>query len=357
MIRTLVSFLVAASLTGVTRAQMPMNVVPPGAATLDQNAAYTPLALHPNRQQIFYTVPMLSSLPSTRVTSIAWRPDRIGASGTVTATLSLRLSSQGLPAPDDASRIDPNRNLGSDATWVARDVLVTFPAVSPVSSGQPRGTWITIPLQQPFDYVAGRPLMVEVTFQGPPALGYALDASRRPTTPWSADVTTFSSPCASAGTVSHDLRTTTSGRPVFQPYYEDPRLGSVTTGAFGVGFSRTLWNGLSLPVPLDAAGAPGCEIASSLDILLPLQVYSWAGGTVYYTTVWPPRDPNFVGATFYVQGFLFDSTINALGMLATPSWQIDVTAGPQPLQGLVLTFTSSAVAIESPELVPVLGLS
>lgn len=105
--------------------------------------------------------------------------------------------------------------------------------------------------------------------------------------------------------------------------YRGVPYNSVGVGALGaLGAGRT-WLGARLPVDLAPFGAPGCALAVSMDVLLPL-----VGGTGGYAS-WPavavPPRPILAGQTFYDQGVFVDTRANRLGLVT--SWSSQWTVG------------------------------
>ena len=331
----------AGPLVGPTWAQAFQAVVPQGAGTQEQQGRFTPLDLDPRVHHIFHSSAAMSHVPGGSWTSLHLRPDRSGSLAAYTVSVSLRISSLGVPEPDDVLPREPQANRGTDATWTVRDQLVTFPAVAPTSGMTPRSTWITIPFQRPFVYVAGRPLLIEFWVEGPPTFGYLLDARVLPETPWNLTARSFGSACANASGASASFGVGAHGSPVFFPSYVDARLTPWSPGVFTIGTSTSRWGNLGLPIALDPLGAPGCEVLNDGAILVPAAGYPLPSGFVWWSGIQPPRNLNLIGARFYVQGLIMDPGINALGALTTPSWEVDVQSGPAPALGRVVTYQHS----------------
>jgi CubicO group peptidase (beta-lactamase class C family) len=121
--------------------------------------------------------------------------------------------------------------------------------------------------------------------------------------------TAFGAGCAgTAGTPLH------TGRPT-------PEVGQAMTLVVGsarastplmwmLGFSRTLWNGIPLPLPLNLLGAPGCNLLVAPDITFS-SVSSSAGiGSLDLAL---PASPALIDAHLYSQVAPFDLGANALG--------------------------------------------
>ena len=88
------------------------------------------------------------------------------------------------------------------------------------------------------------------------------------------------------------------------------RLPATAPMAFQVGFSRTLWAGQSLPLPLDPIGMTGCSVYVSIDAVG--VVVAAAGRATLGLTV--PFDPVIVGARLFGQCVVIDPGANPAGV-------------------------------------------
>jgi hypothetical protein len=77
-----------------------------------------------------------------------------------------------------------------------------------------------------------------------------------------------------------------------------------------LGFSRTSWLGIPLPLDLTPAGAPGCRLNTSLALLLAAP----SQGGVATLQLPLPADPALLGGQFFDQALVFDPPANALGL-------------------------------------------
>jgi hypothetical protein len=76
-----------------------------------------------------------------------------------------------------------------------------------------------------------------------------------------------------------------------------------------LGFSKTSWASVQLPLDLGSAGMPGCSLLVAAQYHFP--VFNLTGGGS--TTLQIPDDAALVGAPFYLQGLVADRAANALG--------------------------------------------
>ena len=77
------------------------------------------------------------------------------------------------------------------------------------------------------------------------------------------------------------------------------------------GFSRTQWLGQPLPLPVPLAGAPGCDVNVSMDVVLPPMP---ATVPVRLTI---PAVPALVGFELYTQAFVTDALSGSIAPLVT----------------------------------------
>ncbi|HEX6812624.1 MAG TPA: hypothetical protein VF384_13440 [Planctomycetota bacterium] len=98
----------------------------------------------------------------------------------------------------------------------------------------------------------------------------------------------------------------------------DLEFGALPSGPINAvlaifGFSNTSWPPLSLPLPLDAIGMPGCTGYVSLDLSF---VLTGQNGACPWTIA-IPSVPALSGLQFYVQGLVLDVGVNPMGFVAT----------------------------------------
>lgn len=89
-----------------------------------------------------------------------------------------------------------------------------------------------------------------------------------------------------------------------------PPSGTVF-GVFGV--SETAWGSVALPNPLGVVGMFGCTQFVSLDFVIPLVNN---GGNARWDLEIPNRS-HLLGARFFVQGVVGDSSVNPAGLTVT----------------------------------------
>lgn len=92
-------------------------------------------------------------------------------------------------------------------------------------------------------------------------------------------------------------------------------LAPTATGAvLLLGGSRTRLGALPLPIELSALGMHGCLLQVSGDVTLPMPAPAQG---VSVTSIPVPANPGLVGATFFVQGLVFESGANLAGIIVS----------------------------------------
>jgi hypothetical protein len=199
----------------------------------------------------------------------------------------------------------------------------------------PAEFFITIPFDLPLPFVlpAGQNLVVEVVNWGNTnnnaIFTYPLDAGSGVTT---TRLYASGNPMATTGTLGvnygHVIALKPAGnQPSIPRLYNTnlPRLGaSFHFGLIGakpstaaillIGHSNTTWVGLPLPFDLTPAGAPGCSLLASGQLLLAMPV---AGGGDLPVTLPIPQHSALDGASVYLQYLLLDPGVNAVGLVTS----------------------------------------
>lgn len=79
-----------------------------------------------------------------------------------------------------------------------------------------------------------------------------------------------------------------------------------------VGISDTLMNGVPLPIDLGPAGAPGCRVLASMEMVVGVPIDPTGESNL---TLPIPAQPALVGASFFDQWFVLDPGANALQLV------------------------------------------
>ena len=99
-----------------------------------------------------------------------------------------------------------------------------------------------------------------------------------------------------------------------QPFtFEVTNLPASAPAFLQIGFSRTNWAGVALPLDLGFFGMPGCTLRTSGEISVPLVN---VGGRA----TWTVPMPNEPGRTFYAQAIALDATANPRGLTLSNAW-------------------------------------
>jgi len=123
------------------------------------------------------------------------------------------------------------------------------------------------------------------------------------------------------------------GIPTIAPTAVGPRLSEpfvldvagLPTNALLVGimgFSRTSWNGLSLPSSLAPLGMPGCQLLVSADLTMALADRPTPNTARWTTPV--PYLPALLGVDLHQQVLVHDPAANAAGMTTSNASQATI---------------------------------
>ena len=93
----------------------------------------------------------------------------------------------------------------------------------------------------------------------------------------------------------------------------DAKLGAQAAMVVCLGTSKDLFNGLPLPLDLGAVGAPGCNLAVSVDSTV--LVLANPGANTWGWAM--PNDPSLVCFAFYQQAAVLDIAANSFGFVLT----------------------------------------
>lgn len=87
-----------------------------------------------------------------------------------------------------------------------------------------------------------------------------------------------------------------------------------------LGFSRSTYAGLPLPLPLDSIGMAGCTLLVSGE--LSVSIPTGTGAASWSLNI--PGDTRLLGQRFYNQGFVIDPGANALGVVSTNAIEAEI---------------------------------
>lgn len=118
------------------------------------------------------------------------------------------------------------------------------------------------------------------------------------------------------GTGCAGLLLTAVGRPEIGGSIELQVAGRARSAPafFLIGSSATAWNGLPLPLQLDALGAAGCSLYVSADVVVFSRTDAQGVARLPLTL---PADPALIGSDVFLQGLAVDPNANPLGLGAS----------------------------------------
>ncbi|MCB9919295.1 MAG: hypothetical protein H6832_12910 [Planctomycetes bacterium] len=85
-------------------------------------------------------------------------------------------------------------------------------------------------------------------------------------------------------------------------------LTATTAAGLILGASKTAWGAFNLPLDLTGAGAPGCYLLVSFDVVAGLPIVAGSGKV----TITIPNQPILAGLVFHNQFFVLDAAANAM---------------------------------------------
>ncbi|MCA8968643.1 MAG: hypothetical protein KDC95_02625 [Planctomycetes bacterium] len=85
-------------------------------------------------------------------------------------------------------------------------------------------------------------------------------------------------------------------------------LTATTAAGLILGASKTVWGAFNLPLDLTGAGAPGCSLLVSFDVVSGLPIVSGSGKVTF--TI--PNQSSLAGVVFHNQFFVLDAAANAM---------------------------------------------
>lgn len=223
---------------------------------------------------------------------------------------------------EDVNRAFAQNYEGTPLT-VLDKTLVDLPIV-PKPAQAPSTTYVWIPLTRPFNYDSGKNLLVEY-------LVYANSIANAPfdyPLDWAQYISTteqIGTGCKSSGNVEPVASTSKAypgGSWSLSLSKAPANAGAVVT----VGISKThLFGAIPLPLDLAFAGAPGCMIHSSIEVMFPFTANSSGAATIRFTL---PADVGLNDQTLYCQFIVVDPFANKLGLITSNS--AATTFGMQP---------------------------
>ncbi len=97
-----------------------------------------------------------------------------------------------------------------------------------------------------------------------------------------------------------------------------------------VGLSDKTWNGLTLPYDLGAIGAPGNNLYTGLDVVVPFTLtLSNPNGYGANPTFPLPNDNKLIGVKAFIQSYYADAKANAAGLVTSTGMELTIgMAGP-----------------------------
>lgn len=303
------------ALTAALAAQgTPSHTLPKGFASFEgADRHWVPTYFGVSRAQTTYLESEID-FPTGPISTLFLRPDSdptpfVGHSFRVT----IHLSSQGVPDPDQVREDSYQLNHGTDRARVLDDQIVTFPAITPAGLGpnNPEPWNVEIPIT-PFQYTAGQNLQIEWDVQpvtgGPSVAAWFADAVPyvRPSSGGYFQRQNRRNACPSQNTV-YGGEVGGPGQLLSVYWYSDSAPGLPAAIAFGE--SDQSFNGTPLPLPLDNLGLTGCSLYISPRVWLLGTTDMDGGNGRFRVTLQIPNDPSLVRTEVFTQNFVGDANV------------------------------------------------
>lgn len=237
----------------------------------------------------------------------------IGASAVTAKSVDLEVRLSTAANEPSALASDFAGNRGGDELIVRAQSPFALPAANP-------GDVVWIDLEQPYFFdPAGGALLIELVQHARAPGTYAVESTTLCTSTTRAVGPTACPGSSGELTVRMLNQGLVWGAPlVLAVDGADP---GAPTGLFMGSRSSGFYSGLTLPIPLASAGAPGCYLA--IDILWTLVGSADASGRSVHTLAVPPR-PALSGQELFLQGVALDRGANALGLVTSSAVAVDV---------------------------------
>ncbi len=340
-------------------AQSPTHTLPSGFLNNEGDARHwVPTHFAPSFSQATYGSNVID-LPTGNINHLWLRPDSSpDVMAAHTWTVTIHLSSNGVPEPSQVFLHSYEANRGTDRTAVLSSQPVNFPAFTASGNG-PQPWNVSVPIQ-PFPYTAGQPIQIEWEVATPP------NGAEMPT--WFADAKVYTIRANSGYFIrdhpSHACpdRDTIYAGVVGGPgetmsvwYYSLSGPGLPAVMYFGT--SDQSWNGIPLPIDLTPIGFPGCAVR--VDLLAGIAGVTDGVSGRFRVDRRIPRDPSLRGQIIYSQNFVWDPSFGG-GLRASDRGKITFGNLLPPLEVRHL-YTYGAPLGDAPEYAsaqaPIYGVS
>lgn len=302
----------------LSQSWLPQGIALPG------NSSQTSNWRGARRHQVIYA-PAAVPPRSGAIQALVLRADE-GSSGTagVLFDVEVLVSSVGVPQVGNVDLANYTTNHGTDATIVVPLTRVTLPPGSAAT--------LTLPFVQPFPYLNGNPLLIQVDFipVAPGVLNpvWMLDTHNLPLTFWGLTGTVTGTGCPAGG--QWDVFSD-SVNDAFTFRWGPSVLAGSPPGFLMLGTNNQTFGGQQLPLSLAFLGAPGCMLRTSIEATYGVSMVLGGGFSWYLKSVPIPRDPRFLGATIHSQYVVFDPTANAGGLRLSELRSDRLATAPAPL--------------------------
>ena len=333
------TLLILGLLAGAAAAQSTVTV-PPGMATKEGSGFFYRIGQYTlAQQQVVYSSKVMPKAPLT-IKSFKIRRDAKMTSTYVAHKTNLEIyMSNNSKEPGPGYSFGWATNRGADFMKVMNKKIVDWPSL-PKPTTPPAPFTVNFVLDKPFTY-KGKAFLLEfvsTTLPSYPKNYYTWYADAESTYiagyyPSGGSASSFGTGCPSTFSIN--------GVPTYigggWRCWGDSGVSKKKVPALNiVGVSSTIWGSQKLPFDLAPLGAPGCKLYT--DFVTAFSGFTDPASTKGYVDFRKPLipyDTNLVGAVFYDQIAVLDSSYNALGVRMSSGLKQTVGTGfPKPMTGL-----------------------
>ncbi len=308
---------------------------------------HLPARFAPSRLLVVYRGRDLAIGPKGyRIGEIAFRRDGLKKTTYKQHKWQLRvtMSSDGVAMPGNIGDDSFDAAHGKDRSVVVNNQLVDWPSdVRPVNP--PAAFIVRVKLDKPFVLAKGKNLCVD--FESKSSSG------KRETAYWYTDAERFflSSFRGRSRFLGRGCPFGFQTRATVPPLDGESSIETVSltrvatrsVALLAIGATNKSWGGKTLPLLLD--GAPGCKIYTQpLAVVPALTVPGDARGLVRFRGAPLPRLAALEGLKFYEQVFVYDRTVNALGMRSSNYLAITLGQRSEPLAARLIYHSGPKVS-------------
>ncbi len=326
------------TLSSLSFAQLKYVVVPASAASADGSSYHwCPTRYNPNRTQCFYSAKTVGT--GFRIfRSIGIRSDAARTTSAVNKSWDIEIQMANISqAPGKQSWRFSKNLVGGTKVFPRKKINLPAPKKPPV--GKP-AAFVRIPLTKPFLY-KNQTLVVDFqTFGSKETKYWYVDAQDYTLTGNAPDyggakITTTSCP---TNFTMYRAGGNWVGGAIGYYGYSRVQANTAKPGFLIIGASNTKWGAFTLPLDLTIAGAKGCKLGVSMDLLIPTITEKARADGYVSNDVDIPNIPSLGGLTIHAQYMVIDAGYNSLNLRFSNTYSntIGKHGFPKAMEGFML---------------------